>query len=351
MKKTLAALGASVLGLGVVAVPATTAAAAPPIEPCENVLDQLESVGDFNEVWLGDCVPQYGLGKAEFTIVADEDNPTAQLPEGFTDLNDAFISEDSPVVASTTLDTAAIEAYFFDTEAQGVMPITAIALDDETPESQTYIAFTVVPVASTGMATEENTPADVVSACEVSWPGPEEDLSDSIGWFATFHPVDTTYTQTVGGTEWIYEITAQSNPSYFFFTYDEVESEEYVCVTDGESTIREPLDSITGIEELLLFLGAMPFISPGVCFCEIPTSLEQAIAEVKLGEDSSFAAIGESGLYDLGIFGPTAPKPQLASTGADAGSLLVPALIAGGVVIVGGTLITLAVVRRRRSKA
>ncbi len=347
MKKTLAALGASVLGLGAAAVPAASAVAAPPLEPCTDILDQVESIGDFNEVWLGDCIPQYGLGKVEFTIVADEDNPATPLPEGFTDLNDAFLSEDSPVATSTTLDTAAIEAYFFDTEAEGIMPITAIALDDETPESQTYVALTVVPIASTGQATAENTPADVVSACEISWPAPEDEAPDTIGWFATFDPVDTTYTQTVGAAQWTYTITGQSNPSYFFFTYDSVDDEEYVCVTDGESVISEPLDSIEGIEELIVFLGAMPFISPDVCFCEIPSSFEQAVAEFEAGDGSSFAAIGDSGLYDLGIFGPS--KPQLAATGADAGSLLVPALIAGGVVIVGGTLITLAVVRRRRS--
>ena len=347
MKKTLAALGASVLGLGAAAIPAATASAAPPLEPCADIIDQLDSIGDFNDQWLGDCIPQYGLGKAEFTIVADEDDPTAQLPDGFVELTEAFETADSPVSTSTTLDTAAIESYFFDTEAEGIMPISAIALDDETPGSQTYVAFTIVPIASTGQATEENTPAGIASACEIVWPEAEEEPT-SIGWFATFDPVDTTYTQTVGGTVWTYEISAQSNPSYSFLTYDEVEDEEVVCVTDGESTLIEPLDSISGIEEILLFLGAMPFISPGACFCEIPTSLEQAIAELELGEGSSFAAIGESGLYDLGTFGPS--KAQLAATGADAGSLLVPALIAGGVVIVGGTLITLAVVRRRRTK-
>ena len=348
MKKTLAAFGASLLGLGAAAVPAATAVAdpAPPLEPCTDIVDQLDSIDDFNDQWIGDCIPQYGLGKAEFTIVADEDNPTAQLPDGFTELTDAFMNPDSPVSTSTTIDTAAIEAYFFDTEAEGVMPISALSLDDETPESQTYVAFTIVPIASTGLATEENTPADVVSACEIVWPEEEEEPF-TVGWFATFHPVDTTYTQTVAGTEWTYEISAQSNPSYFFLTFDPVEEEEYVCVTDGESRIISSLDDITGIEEILLFLGAMPFISPGVCFCEIPSSLDQAIAELSLGEESSFAAIGESGLYDLGIFGPS--KAQLAATGADAGSLLVPALIAGGVVLVGGTLITLAVVRRRRS--
>ena len=88
MKKSLAFVGASALGLV-----AATAAASPAMaigdttEPCTDMDAQVAATGNLTANWYQDCVPQYGLGKAEFTIVADENDPSVAVPDEFVTLD------------------------------------------------------------------------------------------------------------------------------------------------------------------------------------------------------------------------------------------------------------------------
>lgn len=349
MKKTIAALGASVLGLGTVAVVGSPAAAAPPTEACTDMLDQVESTFTIeSEDWFQDCVPQYGLGKVEFTIVPDESNPTEEFPEEFELLSD-FPSEESTIETTSTLDLEELTSYLTTVVGESdvlVPPIAPMEPFDLSETSQSYIALAVSPVSSVGPATVENTPEDVIEACEVG--------ESSIGWVATFDPIDTTFSQTIDGEAWDYTITGASKPTYFFITEDDVI--EPVCVTDGEYSISGDFDYT---EALFLFALVMPFVADDVFM--IPASLEQALGEfasvsgVDGLDDLNFAALGESGLQTLGVFSrdgitPTPPGPaQLPATGADASSLVVPAVVVGGVVLLGGALVTISIIRRRRN--
>ena len=104
MKKSVALASASVLGVGAVALGGTSAQAAPVVDACTTANDHTISYPDIGDNWYMDCIPQYGLGKVEFTIGSDVDLPPEFLP----------ISD--PSVASVASNTGpAASTYFGDT--------------------------------------------------------------------------------------------------------------------------------------------------------------------------------------------------------------------------------------------
>lgn len=347
MKKTIAALGASVLGLGsaVVVGAAPANAEVGPLPDCANIAEQLGGISsptpDPADMWFENCVPQYGMGKVEFTIVPDEDNPAVDFPEDFVTLDEAPY-EDSPITVSTTTDAAALQEYFGAEDAFAIAPIIPQTVLDEAPNSQTYGATVITKISSLTAATSETVPADIVSLCEY-------DELDFGGYIAAYDPIDTTFTQTVDGAEWAYTITGQAPDSYFLIT--NVDSTPFLCITDGESVAWGPLSSGGYI-----YLGVvLPFIPDTFSG---PTSFQQPVgagfAELQQFLDGTVspAEIGESGYYTLGVFerlGAPAPGPALAATGSDGSALLIPAIIVGGVVILGGALVAVSVIRRRRA--
>lgn len=320
MKKTLAAIGASVLGLGSVAAGAAipaNAASGPTEGACANIQDQIEATGNITDNWFQDCVPQYGIGKAEFTIVPDEDNPTEEFPEGFVDLSEVG---DPAITVSSTLDTSAIGAYFSEVDApEQVAPIYAIQNLESTPTSRTYGASVFAPVASIGVATD--VPADVAAACDV------DTIDYEGGWVATYKPIDATYSQTIGGEKWDYTITGTPKPSYFYIAEDE----GTFCVTDGTYTIVEDGQGTSNLQ--ILFGGV---------FTYIPGSVEEGLSDLQ-----SLGVFSRNGLEPAPVPVPPA-APQLAATGADAASLVAPGLIAGGVLAAGGALMIASALRKRR---
>jgi len=318
VKKTLAAIGASVLGLSSVAAGAAlpaNAAGGPTEGACTDIQDQINSTGNVTDNWFQDCVPQYGIGKAEFTIVPDEDNPSQEFPEGFVDLSDV---ENPAITITSTYDTAAIGAYFSGIESpESLAPIFPTGTLEGTPTSRTYAASIFAPIATIGLATD--VPAAVTQACSL------DTVSYSGGWVATYKPIDTTFSQTIDGEAWNYTITGTPKPSYFFI---EGEGSGF-CVTDGEYTINEDEGS-----------SAVQVLFGGV-FTYIPGTI----------------ADGPADLQSLGIFSRNgiepapapAPTPQLAATGADAASLAPVGLLAAGVLAAGGALVALGARRKRRT--
>jgi hypothetical protein len=344
VKKTIAALGATVLGLGsVVVAGAVPATAAPVLPDCENMQEQLGAESgspDPAEMWFENCIPQYGIGKAEFTIVADETDSTVEFPEGFTSL-EKYDEGDSPISVSTTTDAAALTEYLDAADAPfDFAPIIPIELIEEDASSQLYVAQVYNRIESISYADAATTPAAITEICE---------FDDSVvfgGWVAAFDPIDTTFSQTVDGKAWDYTITGQSPDSYFLVTDD-----GWLCMTDGETQVSGPFETGGFIYAGLV----LPFIPESISG---PTSFEQlgggsASLEQLLGDVQS-AAIGDTGLYTLGVFGPDgaapapAPAPALAATGSDGNSLVLPAIIVGGIVILGGALVAVSVVRKRR---
>lgn len=325
MKKPLAAIGVSLLGLGTASVAAAPASAEPPRPDCETIDEQL-AIGELTDgVWYHDCVPQYGLSKVEFTIVPDESDPSIEFPEAFVPLDRA----DEPsagITVSTTLDTAAMAAYWEEPEGTVIPPIAPVRLVTSTASSQTYTASVIAPIASAGPASEEATPEVVVDECDVTdW---------SRAWVATYGPIDTTFRQTVDGSEWSFTIGAQSDPTYVFISTES----ETVCITDGETTV------VTSIPGALSPLGRIaPFRS--VLESGAPVSTE---AIVSLDENAiAPAEIGTSGYFDVGVFERDAPAPQLAATGSDSWMTA----LAGALAVFAGALLALGGRRRRSTPA
>lgn len=329
MKKPLAALGASVLGLGTVA--ATPAAAEPPRPECTTIDEQL-AVGELtNGVWYHDCVPQYGLGKVEFTIVPDGDDPAVEFPEAFERLD---LAEDpgTGITMSTTLDSAAIAAYWEEPEGSFIPPIAPVRVVTSTENSQTYTASVIAPIATAGPASEETTPAGVAESCAVAdW---------TRAWVATYDPIDTTFRQVVDGAEWSFTIAAQSDPTYVFIDVDA----ETVCLTDGETT---SVFSIAGAQTALGRIA--PFRSPLESGSPVST---EAILELD-AEAIVPAELGTSGYFDIGVFErDAAPTPQLAATGSDASTTLIAGSAAGAAAVLGGAVLAaLGLVGRRRRRS
>lgn len=346
MKKTIAALGASVLGLGSAVVAGAVPATAAPILPdCENIQEQIGFISsptpDPEAIWFENCIPQYGLGKAEFTIVPSETDPAAEFPEGFEPL-DGFDEEGTGITVSTTLDQARLTEYFDGTDAPfDLIPILPVDEYEISPTEHTYEATVFAPIESLDPIAADTTPAAIIEACEFG-------DAEFYGWRASYGAIDSTFSQTVDGKVWDYTIEAQSPDGYFLITDNG--SEPWLCVTDGDTVAFGPLNS-SGF----IFLGlVMPFLPQSLGGS--PTAFEQfagsSTSVEQLWSDVDSAAIGESGLYTLGIFGPDgaapAPAPALAATGSDGNSLILPAIIVGGIVVLGGALVAVSVIRKRR---
>lgn len=349
VKKALAAFGATILGLGTAATGAALPAAAAPAplppatEPCIDLNDQVASTGNFASNWFQDCVPQYGVGKAEFTIVPDEDNPTEEFPEGFQDL----ISGAEGVTVTSTLDVEALTEYVQGVEigTDVVSPVVPLAVDGDSSTSRSYVAAVFAPIATIGTANpEDDVPADVIAACGFG--------ENFFGWVATYKPFNTTFSQTIDGDVWAYTITGAPRPSYFMMSDDA----ETLCITDGTYTLST--EDTGELEGFFSTLFGVVMVYPPNDLGSTPTSgqipdfssLSQSFASLE------FAAEPWSPFQTLGTFSrdgiappPPAPGPALAPTGADAADLVVPAAIAGGVLLVGGALVVIAVVRRRRN--
>jgi hypothetical protein len=188
VKKTIAAGGASLLGLSAVGlgtVPAMAAGEPDCTAVAEHEVRTTGSVAD----WYMACIPQYALGTVDFTIVSDVD-----FPAGFLELDD-------PGVTSTSTNTgAAANAYL------GVVPEAAgfRNLDLEPSESgsdyQTYSGAMMFEVASVGAYT--GVPP---AGCAGTFTGM---------YTVNYAPTTVTFTQIVDGVEWRYDLVVAPAPLF-----------------------------------------------------------------------------------------------------------------------------------------
>lgn len=268
------------------------AAAADTTEPCADINAQLAATGELTDNWYQDCVPQYGVGKAEFTIVPDANDPAAEFSAEFVPLDEL-----PPEAVSTTGDFAKQDAFFTPLgEGQPFgTPISPALEDDSDPTFQRYFAAVTAPVTSIGAVNlASEVPAAVEAQCGVV------DAGYANGWLANFASVDTTFSQTINGQPWNYTITATPLPTYFFGTFVDGTLEDW-CVTDGTNTFTPvTTGGGSGYQFFALVFHTLPDFS---------------------GEVAVSA--------DLGTFSRTVPAaaaPALADTGAD----ILPLAIAAG---------------------
>jgi hypothetical protein len=315
MKKSLALVGAGTLGLVAggagVALPAQAAAT----EPCVDIADQLP---DPTGNWYMDCIPQYGLGKAEFTIVADADDPTAEFPEGFQELGS------DGVEVSTTADLDALDAYLGGGLDAPIVPAGSTV----TASEQTYIATVVAPVVSVGAVTPDTTSEAVLEALADQC-GFGDGVTYQGAWVATYGAVDTTFTQTVNGEEWTYVVEGTPRTTYFMASFDADGVDDTLpwCISDGEGSINNALLPDSDLADELF----------GLVYHGIPAG----------DEDFALPTFGVFGRFEPEPEPAALPAPQLAATGS---SDPATPLIAGGLLALLGAAATVTTGILRRNK-
>ncbi len=322
MRKTTALLSASTLGVVAVAAGAVAPASADIItEPkCETFEDHLsDDLMAVDTDWYMECVPQYGLGKAEFTLEA----PDSGLPDDFDLLTASRTnSPDASGIAPY------YEDFFGDTDEPLDAWINPIEVEESDPGVLRVGAMLVAPVSSVGRLDEA--PAAVGAACELeSYP----EGTESITFVSNFAPVTTTFS-FVGADGVTYEapVTATPDPTYYVFIEpsdaDPEATEPIVCITDTHQTASTESEEGPSVA----FVGLLT-VPPYVWFEEIVEGSDELPG---LGS-FRFAAV------DDGSAEPQ-PEPELAATGSENA---VPLAIAAGVLGGLGALL-FAFSRRRR---
>ncbi len=188
VKKTIAAGGASLLGIGAASLGAAAPAAALPVtDPCATGADHTITVGALGDNWFMDCIPQYGVAEVAFEIVS-----AAPFPASFMPINDAAVTR----VAST----GAAGATYFGSSEQGFTYFDHLFFLD-TDTSQFYNGNLIVPISSVGSIL----PADLPDGCTGTY---------STAFIVNYAPVSVTFTQIVDGVEWRYDLQTAPEPLY-----------------------------------------------------------------------------------------------------------------------------------------
>lgn len=201
VKRGIAVAGAGALGVGGALVAATPAAADPVTGPaCASQGDHGVSSTPVAG-WYMDCVPQFGAGKAEFTLLGDPD-----IPEGFeTDLSEPEFTISNPLGDE-------MNSYY-----SSIFPgFTGEPSFEEGISSSTELVYSVsrMVIPITGIETiEEDALPD----------GCEADTLDYDGaWLVTFGAQGTTISQTVDGEEWSWELDYTPAPMYLALNIDDI---------------------------------------------------------------------------------------------------------------------------------
>jgi hypothetical protein len=315
LRKTTALLSATTLGVAAAAAGAVAPASADIItDPrCETFADHLDSTSlDPDADWYMECVPQYGLGKVEFTL----DAPDSGFPEDF-DITTADHTS-SP-------DASGLAPYYEDLGPSGVDAwiVPAEVEDDSTPTSLHVGAALFAPVTSVGRLDEM--PEAVAAACEI------DDETPALTFVSNYAPVTTTFS-FVGddGVTYSAPVTATPDPTYYVFIGEESEGDPQICITDSTQTYRG--DGSVSFEEAVIGLFTVP---PFVWF-----------ADLDLQDPDLFYDLPSLGSFAFAAPAPDPePEPELAATGAEGTA---PLGIAAGALALLGTALTVFAARRRR---
>jgi LPXTG-motif cell wall-anchored protein len=330
MKKTLAAVGASILGLASAGIAAAPAQAAD-LEPCTSATQHDITGNTTASPWYSDCVPQFGLGKVEFSIDSDID-----FPETFADLTDPTVD------VQTNVDSEAATAY-----SDGNVITNGFAdlqrTDGGSAHSQTYSGQIAFAVAGVGPAPEAEWPEDCF---------PDDATTYGAMWKVTYVPTTVTFTQTVDGEEWVYSITSAPPPLYLGLPAEGSNSEA-TCASSGDYLLQGDGNTVRDDEVYLLHAA---YITGSSILSPFPVPNE-SIEQASVGQLGAFRRVlpvppttppTPVPVVPVAIAPAPAPAPEpvLAATGLDA---MVPFLGAASAVGLGA--LGLVLVRRRRGLA
>ncbi|MCU1507758.1 MAG: hypothetical protein JWQ12_23 [Glaciihabitans sp.] len=191
MKKSIAALSATVLGLGgAVAGGALSASAADPIAPCASATDHtVEATSAVDSHWYMACQPKYGMGKAEFSVTSNE-----AFPAGFN-LNN------STETGTSNLDDSAqyFSALTPTSSHTGIFTLSTPATLD--PKTQQYHGWAAFPVTSVEQYT-----GTLPAECML------QGVSYDHVYRVNYGAATTTFKQKVNGTAWNFAVTLHPQP-------------------------------------------------------------------------------------------------------------------------------------------
>ncbi|MDQ1556563.1 MAG: hypothetical protein QOI02_1565 [Actinomycetota bacterium] len=184
MKKSIAAVSAVVLGVGGAATGAFSASAADPISPCASALDHnVEPTSAVDAHWYMACEPQFGLGKAEFTITSTEQFPAGFTLADSTETGSANLAGSGPYFSGTVGSNTTTGLFAFSPHAY---------IDAHT---QSYGVFAAFPITSVEQFT-----GTLPATCTAN-----NATYDHL-YRVNYASAKTTLTQTVNGKSWKFTI-------------------------------------------------------------------------------------------------------------------------------------------------
>lgn len=305
MKKSMAVASASAMGLGMVALGGAGAATAAPVtELCTDATEHEYSTVELGDNWFMDCIPQYGMGKAEFSISSAEPLPPAFLPL------------DDPGVASVFSGNGpAAAAYFGDPSA----PFGFVELNNAGDPLQ-YTGKPIFPISAVGAID----PLTLPTSCQ------GDTYSYGNAYSVTYAPVAVTFTQVIDGVEWSVDVTYAPQAMVLGLNF----TDPFDGTLDFDQA--QCISNVSGTNTLFVF-GDNDFEQAMLATWALLTSDATLPPQPVL--------LDTTDLGDFPLQQNALPGPGLADTGADISPLV---LGAGGVALLGGAaLLILSRVRRR----
>jgi len=356
--RAVSGVGAVALGTAGATVLTAMPAAAEPLPAC----DAFGAGNGLAFLNVAGCVPQYGLGKAEFTV----EGVGTDIPAGF-DLTTATVT------GTTGPDADALTAYYGDLSgSENVGPAVFAGAftyftgpDAVTATTQGYRAWVAAPVTSTmnyssGLVDADYSSAtidldaasagagsDILEACSLPTTGSIAGVAGSI----SFGAVSTTYEQVIDGATYTVTLELPASTTFLYVTGEETEVSG--CFSDGVHTNVFDFDGETPSD----FSGNIPAILAEYQVLVMPPFVVAELRGVPEDPDELETWFTDSPEHvftafsnDLGIFDITAATPempQLAATGVDAATVSVTAATLGlaGLSLAGAAW---ALTRRRR---
>lgn len=315
MKKSMALAGASAVGVGIVAFGAAPGAVAAVVtDPCDTVGDHNVTTGTLYENWFMDCVPQFGAGKAEFTVTSAH-----TLPGDFLPLDD-------PGVTTTYSGSAAAAANYFG--ASG-MPAGWLGLSSLGGDPLAYQGNPIVPISGVGAAL----PTDLPAACQT------DTNSYTHIYRVDYAATSWVSTQTAGGFDWSVTVSLPATTVFLALSLDPLSNNapflgSAMCLTNGTNTVF----GMVGDMPASAIVEAWPFWDD---FSD--TAISPLIISVDDPDENIY--MGAFPLVRSALAGG-GTGPGLADTGAEVSPLLIGA---GAVALLGGAGL-LAVSRVRRGR-
>ncbi len=277
-----------------------------------NGVSDLTTLMDFSQQYVLPCVPQFGLGKIEFTIDSDHD-----LPQGFA-LEESLataVTDDFDIY--DVVDYVGVNSGEVSVQSPSAFQSIYRVDDRSDPTSATYQALLILPLESVDVVPL----ADLPAACTGTY---------THAYRISAASRTTTLSGQTGLTAWSIPITVTPTPIQFA-----VNMSADGTTTNGDSciSILDQTQPITGVTDPLIYkAGTMLLLGLGVFAASgltgnLPFTLDVASTPV---------------MTDLTL----TETPALPNTGVDGVAVTTSTLGALGLVMLGGYLITL---RRRRS--